>query len=193
MDRELIKSKLADAYIAGLRWIDIAAKHPEATEILFNEVAAGVEAELESSSNQLRPQEYYRGVGIEADAHREGLLGSIVYRDCPAANLGVKAGDIVTKINFQSINNMDLYSALQLLRNSDYEGGIILEVRRKEEVMTLGYGLNAKPKVIDAKQKYLLNFTALTIGRRLRQLQGVVNVDLNSKTLVKKRDFAMSL
>ena len=193
MDIELTKSKLADAYITGLQWVEVAIKIPEANVSMFKEIVDEVEAKLHVSSNQINPQEYYRGVGVEVEKHKDGLLLSIIYKDCPAACLGAKAGDILTKVNFHSINNMEFEDSLKTLRNSDYEEGIILEVIRNGEVVTLGYGRNVQPKVIDAKQKYPLSFTALTIGKRLRQMQGAVNIGLSSNIPIKKRDFAMSL
>lgn len=193
IDIELTRAKLADAYITGQSWNDINLVYPEIDQSLFIEVAKEIDIKLAASTKELRPKELYKGLGIEIDLCDQGLFVNTAYKDCPAAKLGIKAGDIITKVNFESVTNLPLSTSLSKLRNSNYEEGIILEVMRGKETITLGYGLNIQTKVIDAKKKYPINFTALVIGKRLMMSTGSkIEVDSYAKLPIKKRVFEMS-
>ncbi len=192
IDIEFIKAKLADAYIIGQSWADIALFFPEVDKSLFDEISSEIATKLAIGNEQLRPKELYRGIGIETDSCEQGLLAKEIYKDCPAAKLGIEEGDIIISVNFQSVANIDLSSALKKLRSSDYPGGMIIEVMRAGEKMTLGYGLNIQTKVIDAKKKFPMNFTALTIGKRLMMaMQGASSIESSVKLPQKKRSFEM--
>ena len=193
VDLELIKAKLADAYIIGQSWNDINLLFPEVNQSLFDEIANEIDLKLVSAAKQERPKELYKGIGIEIDLCKQGLYANKIYKDCPAAKLGLKAGDILTKVNFESVTNIDLSSALSKLRNSNYNEGIILEVIRGGETMTLGYGLNVQTKVIDAKKKFPMNYTALVIGKRLMMSTGAsIGIDSHVKLPRKKQIFEMA-
>jgi C-terminal processing protease CtpA/Prc len=188
IDIELIRAKLADAVIIGQRWTDIALVFPEANESLYNEISKEISSKLINSSSQSRPKELYKGIGVEIDLCEQGLSVNEVYRDCPATKLGIKDGDIITKVNFESVSNIDLSNSLSKLRNSNYKEGMILEVIRNGETITLGYGLNIQTRVIDAKKKYPMNFTALAIGKRLMMSMGAsMQIDSHSKLPQKKK------
>lgn len=172
---EFTRSRISDAYILGQSWSDIASQFPEIDQNIYEEIAAAIETRLTITAEKLRPSTYYRGVGLEADEHQNGMIVNEVYKDCPAMQLGVEVGDIVTKVRVNQIwvdlNNTDLRSALKTLRQSDSLDGIQLEVIRAGERMILGEGLQIRSKVIDAKSKYIMNFTAKTLGRNLLRMQ----------------------
>jgi hypothetical protein len=193
IDIELIRSKLSDAFIIGQSWADVALLFPEIDKDLYDEVASELTSKLNASQEQIRPKELYRGIGVEVDTCEQGLQVKEAYKDCPAMKLGIRVGDIINSINFQGVANLDLTTALKRLRNCDYPEGIIVEVSRLGESITLGYGLNIKTRVIDAKKKFPMSFTALTIGRRLMMsTQSSISIDSNSKLLEKKRSFEMA-
>ncbi len=48
----------------------------------------------------------YQGIGVEIKKHEKGILISAVFEDSPASKAGLKASDIITHINGESVNNM---------------------------------------------------------------------------------------
>ncbi len=179
---EFTRSRISDAYLLGQSWSDIASQFPGIDQNTYNEIAAAIETRLAITAEKLRPSTYYRGVGLEADEHQNGMEVSEVYKACPAMQLGVEVGDIITKVKVNQIwvdlNNMDLRSALKTLRQSDSMDGIQLEVIRAGERITLGEGMQVRTKVIDVKAKYIMNFTAKTLGKNLLKMQ--INNDTSS-------------
>ncbi len=192
IDMEMIRSKLSDAYISGKNWEDVEFLFPEIEKSLFDEVSKEIKLKLTLGKSLLRPMDLYQGMGLEADSCAQGLDVSEVYKDCPASKIGLMVGDVITKINFQSVGDLDLFSALSMLRNCQYPQGAIIEVIRAGETMTLGYGLNISPKVIDVKKKYPMNFTALTIGRRMMGFKGMQSIGSGAKALANNRSFEMA-
>ncbi len=172
---EFTRSRISDAYLLGQNWSDIVSQFPGIDRSAYEEIAAAIETRLAVTAEKLRPSTYYRGIGLEADEHQDGMIISEVYKACPAMQLGVEIGDIITKVKVNQIwidlNNMDLRSALKTLRQSDSMDGIQLEVIRAGERITLGEGMQIRSKVIDAKAKYVMNFTAKTLGKNLLKMQ----------------------
>ena len=193
IDVDLMRSKLRDACIASQNWDDIAAHFPEIDEALYNELLNQMNSKLELEHEKLVPEELYRGIGVEADKNEQGLKLTEIYKDCPAEKLGLRVGDVITKINYKSVGNLDFHTALKRLRHADSSEGMVIEVMRDGETVTLGYGLNIGTKVIDAKRKYLMNFTAKTIGERLRMVMqnGDQSID-HIKIPFKKREFELA-
>ncbi len=185
---EFTRSRISDAYILGQNWSEIASQFPGIDQNIYEEIAAAIETRLTITAEKLRPSTYYRGVGLEADEHQNGMIVNEVYKACPAMQLGVEVGDIVTKVKVNQIwvdlNNTDLRSALKTLRQSDSLDGIQLEVIRAGERMILGEGLQIRSKVIDAKSKYIMNFTAKTLGRNLLRMQ--ITTESSSNVLQNK-------
>ena len=185
---EFTHSRISDAYILGQNWSEIASQFPGIDQNIYEEIAAAIETRLTITAEKLRPSTYYRGVGLEADEHQNGMIVNEVYKACPAMQLGVEVGDIVTKVKVNQIwvdlNNTDLRSALKTLRQSDSLDGIQLEVIRAGERMILGEGLQIRSKVIDAKSKYMMNFTAKTLGRNLLRMQ--ITTESSSNVLQNK-------
>lgn len=170
MGMELLRSQLADCYIKNLSFEQALLEFPQANLELYEQISQEIEAKLSFSEMQLVPSDYYKGIGIEAESHSNGLIVTDIYKACPANALMLKVGDIITKVNFERLTDMTLQNALNKIRNSEYEEGIILEVLRAGEIVTLGYDSNVQPIFIDAKCKYPLNFTALTLGKRIKML-----------------------
>lgn len=191
---EITRSKLSDAYLAEKSWLDIASIFPEVTEDMYNEIKSSIDARLEITSNKLKPNTYYRGIGVEAENHPSGLILIEIYKSCPGEQLGIKAGDIVTKVKINQIwinlDNISLRESLKILRKSDSISGIQIEVIRDGQQFILGKGLNIETKIIDAKRKFPMNFTAKTLGKNLLKMQisnGISEKHIDNKHLPYKK------
>lgn len=180
IDIEMLKAKLADAFILGQSWSDIAFYFPEADQELFNEVATEISVRLRASEHNSNPSDIYKGLGVEVDIADEGLLVKSVYKDSPAAKIGLHKGDYICEVNFESLKGFKIDDSIKKLRNSENSEGTVIGVIRNKEQKTLGFGLNISPKVIDNKRKYPANFTALLIGARL--MSGNLKELMNSST-----------
>ena len=62
----------------------------------------------------------YNGIGakIQLNSDNETVI-SFVYKNSPAYNSGLRAGDIIQEINGQSINNKTLSEVTNLIKNND--------------------------------------------------------------------------
>ena len=58
------------------------------------------------------------GVGVEIKTHDSGLLIMKALRDGPAAEAGVKSGDLITGINRRSISGMSMGNAVDLMKGN---------------------------------------------------------------------------
>jgi len=95
-------------------------------EVLINEFADGAFTELDQFSNMIWPSEVeefnkttqgeFGGVGIQIQNDDEGNLKVVSpVEDTPAYKLGVKAGDIITKINGKGAKNITTTQAVKVI------------------------------------------------------------------------------
>ncbi|MBC8106363.1 MAG: PDZ domain-containing protein, partial [Anaerolineae bacterium] len=93
-------------------------------EVLVNEFADGAFADLDQFTNMIWPsevEEFYKttkgefgGVGIQINSDEEGNLKVVSpVEDTPAYKLGVKAGDIITRINGKNAKGITTTQAVK--------------------------------------------------------------------------------
>lgn len=168
MDRQMLKAQLSDCFINGLSIDEVLIKYPLANKDLYQEISEEIANKLNITAKILSPKTYYKGLGIVVENAGDGLNVTSIYKDCPGMKLGIIKNDKIIAVNYESLNGLNIESAIDKLRNSELENGTIMNVIRDGKLITLGYGLNIKPQVIDNIRKYPLNFTALLIGSRLQ-------------------------
>jgi serine protease Do len=76
-----------------------------------------------------------RGTADENDSEESGVIVRTVYAGSPAAEVGIQAGDRVTRINDATIKSID--DAIQALNNVAPENKVSVRIARKESTLDL--------------------------------------------------------
>lgn len=87
--------------------------------------------------NELRQstEGVYKGIGVSLSQNMETNVITVVrcYPDTPAEAAGIQSGDILYKIDDASVEDMDLNSAVALIKGSGEEGVVLTMIREGEE------------------------------------------------------------
>ena len=120
----VVQSVMSQAQSAGVPANVVAFEFACATVDTLDKFSAlepkgpdiGVAVEQESKSAMLEGE--IVGVGVELKVHDSGLLVMKVLRGGPAAEAGLQSGDIITAIDGQRINGMELARSVDLMKGS---------------------------------------------------------------------------
>ncbi len=119
-DKEKLETKALKAYVAGL--------DDPYSEYFTKE-------EFERLSSQLTGN--YKGIGIEVTLNDENLISIVnAYKNAPAANAGIMAGDIIIKVDGTEVSGVNYNEAISMIRGDGEYGKkdtIILTIKRQEE------------------------------------------------------------
>jgi carboxyl-terminal processing protease len=119
---------------------------PVDEQLLMRQAAHGLVAALDAHSALLEPADYaqlqaatsgsYAGIGVEVDGVAEGLRVVRAIADSPAARAGLRAGDLIVRIDGLEVGAAGIDSATARLRGPP-GSGVQLAVRRSAATDTL--------------------------------------------------------
>jgi carboxyl-terminal processing protease len=156
-------------------------------QTLLNHAINGMLTKLDPHSGYLKPNDVsslrdsttgsFGGIGIEMDVV-DGLIKVIApIDDSPASRAGILAKDIITRVNNETIGNVNLQKAIEILRGpigSEVELNILRKVDGTAEELTISLE-RAVIRVTSVKQEMLPN----AIGYlRISQFQNRTGSDL---------------
>lgn len=82
---------------------------------------------------RIRREGEYAGIGVSVYYDQKGIILSEIYKGYEADKKGLKAGDIIKKVNNQSLENMERDQLSQMLKGAP-NTSINLEYLRKDEI-----------------------------------------------------------
>ncbi len=136
-------------------------------QTLLNHAISGMLTKLDPHSDYLRPRDVsslrdsttgsFGGIGIEMDVV-DGLIRVITpIDDSPASRAGILAKDIITHVNNETVRDVDVKTAIEILRGpigSEVELNILRKVNGKAEELTISLE-RAVIRVTSVKQEIL--------------------------------------
>ena len=100
------------------------------------------------------------GVGILYDAINNTITINKVYNDTPAEEAGLKAGDVIVKLDGEDVSTKDVNAVTDIIKEEDKE--TVLTVLRGEE--TLEYKVKAKKILKPATETNIYDYNNQKIG-----------------------------
>lgn len=85
---------------------------------------------------RIRREGEYGGIGVLSYYTKKGIVLTEIYKGFPADKAGLKAGDIITKVDDQELNGLDRNQLSQVLKGTPSKQ-LRLEVKRKNQALQI--------------------------------------------------------
>lgn len=163
-------------------------------ELVYNAII-GMLNELDPHSSFMEPQSYtdtkedtkgeFGGVGIQIGMRNKKLTVIAPIDDTPAAEAGVKAGDIIVKVDGEDVRNISLLEAVRKIRG-EVGTEVVLSMRRKNKKKLIDFTLvrstikvgSVTSRLVDDKIGYI----------RVKQFQEKTSADVHKAVKKLKKE-----